>query len=161
MKVEFIPVTGSIVSYGNSTSENNNDGTPSGVWMYSYITVKEAATGREVIVNDCKIIGALNQHITRGETGTFLFTKALGNRELLGFRDEERQTLNPHVGNMPNMTFFFVFCYFIGAVTTLILIGIPIILATMWLQKTYKKLPDILEKGLSEHGFDGARSVQI
>jgi hypothetical protein len=161
MKVQFTPVTGRIISVGNSTSNHQKSGAPSGVWTYSFITLKDEETGQEIVVNDCKVVGALNEHVDPGEHGTFLFGKAFGQRELLAYKNDQRQTFNPHIGDLPSLKIFFIAAYFIAIMALPFLIGIPLLIAVVWLHKNYKKLPGILEKGMTDHGFDMSRNIKI
>jgi len=160
--MKFIPITGRLTFVGNSTAPATKDaGKPNANWTYSSLVFREEGTGEEITVENCKVTGTLNRHIEPGEEGTFLVARDGRERTLLGFKNEHHQTINDWVTNPEGRVLIPVMMFVVGLVASLIVIGIPILIYSIFLFFKLQRLPGQLKKGLQDHGFTvrAARTV--
>lgn len=160
--MKFIPITGRLTFVGNSTAPAAKDASrPNANWTYSSLIFREAETGEEITVPNCKVSGNLNRHMEPGEEGTFLVARKGNERTLIGFKNERYETINDWVMNPQGQVMIPVALFFMGLFLTMIFIGIPIVFYSIYLFFQLQRLPGKLKDGLRAHGFTprAARTV--
>lgn len=165
-KIEFIPITGKLVSHGNATGPKTKDGSnPKSIWTYSYLVFREDETGEEITVKDCKVHGVLNQHLAPGTYGTWLLSKSFVEKNLLAYRSDKNQTLDERILNPKSLDGSVGSAAIIGILLTITglgaIIGIPLILYSIYLFIKLKDLPKTVNDLLTDNGFklQAARTI--
>jgi len=160
--MKFTPITGRLTFVGNSTAPATKDASrPNANWTYSSLIFREAETGEEITVPNCKVSGNLNRHIEPSEEGTFLIGRSGNERMLVGFRNERYETINEWVTNPQGRITLPLFLLFAGLVLSLLMIGIPIVIYAIYLFVKLNRLPGQLKTALEDNGFTvrAARTV--
>jgi hypothetical protein len=158
MKIQFFPIKGKVVSHGDATGPKTKDGSnPKSQWKYSYLVLREDETGEEITIKDCNVRGSLNQYLTPGIHGTWLIGKAFGHNHLLAYRNDSSQTLDERISD--KATPFGGVGAFIAVSICLILtgagavLGIPLLLWSLWAYARVGKFPKKIKDALIENGF--------